>query len=75
MYLGDLMTVNLNLTGLPAVTVNCGYEDVDGGTRLPIGMQLIGPHLSEAALLRLAHIFELTCGAGMAAAAPPGLDW
>lgn len=59
MYLGDQMTVNLNMAGLPAVTLNCGFH-TDGDLKLPIGMQLIGKHLSEAQLLGVAHVVEQT---------------
>lgn len=59
MYLGDLMTVNLNLAGLPAVTLNCGFHQEDG-VQLPIGMQFIGKHLSEPQLLGVTHAVELT---------------
>jgi aspartyl-tRNA(Asn)/glutamyl-tRNA(Gln) amidotransferase subunit A len=43
-----------NLTGLPAVSVPCGFSR-DG---LPIGLQLIGRRLDEARLLRVAHAYE-----------------
>ena len=59
MYLGDQMTVNLNMAGLPAVSLNCGFYE-DEAVKLPIGMQLIGKHLSEPQLLGVAHILELT---------------
>ena len=59
MYLGDLMTVNLNMAGLPAVSMNCGFHEEDG-LKLPIGMQFIGEHLSEAQLLGVTHAVELT---------------
>jgi aspartyl-tRNA(Asn)/glutamyl-tRNA(Gln) amidotransferase subunit A len=59
MYLGDLMTVNLNLAGLPAVSLNCGFHQ-EGTCTLPIGMQFIGTHLSEPQLLGVAHAIELT---------------
>jgi aspartyl-tRNA(Asn)/glutamyl-tRNA(Gln) amidotransferase subunit A len=62
MYAGDLMTVNLNLAGLPAVAINSAFTD-DNGVKLPIGIQFIGRHLSEAELLGVAHAFELTCSA------------
>lgn len=68
MYKGDLMTVNLNLAGLPAVVVPCGLSD-DGGARLPVGLQMIGPMWGEAALLAAAHAYEVTAGA-LAGAAP-----
>lgn len=55
MYKGDIMTVNFNLAGVPAVSVPCGM--VDG---LPVGVQLVGQPFGEADLLSLAHIFEQT---------------
>jgi aspartyl-tRNA(Asn)/glutamyl-tRNA(Gln) amidotransferase subunit A len=62
MYVGDLMTVNLNLASLPAVCVNAGFTN-DGDCVLPIGVQMIGQRLSEAQLLNVAHVFEMTCEA------------
>jgi aspartyl-tRNA(Asn)/glutamyl-tRNA(Gln) amidotransferase subunit A len=62
MYSGDLMTVNLNLAGLPAVAINSAFT-IEDGVKLPIGVQFIGKHLSEAELLGVAHAFELTCSA------------
>lgn len=57
MYKGDLMTVNINLAGLPAVTLPCGVHD-----GLPVGMQLVGKEFGEADLLSLAHVYEQTAG-------------
>ncbi len=54
MYLNDIYTVTANLAGVPAVSVPCGLS-AEG---LPVGMQLVGPHWSEAALLRLADAYE-----------------
>ena len=53
MYLIDVCTLPVNIAGLPGVSVPCGFS---GG--LPVGMQLIGPHLSEPTLLRIGHAFE-----------------
>ncbi|MCI1824128.1 MAG: Asp-tRNA(Asn)/Glu-tRNA(Gln) amidotransferase subunit GatA [Megasphaera sp.] len=53
MYLGDICTVTLNLTGLPGINICCGYKD-----GLPIGMQLIAKALDEETLLRTAYTFE-----------------
>lgn len=53
-YQTDICTATVNIAGLPAVSVPCGF---DGGG-LPIGMQLIGPKFSEAKLLNAAHCFE-----------------
>ncbi|GHU78981.1 glutamyl-tRNA(Gln) amidotransferase subunit A [Clostridia bacterium] len=54
MYLGDIYTVSVNLAGLPAVTVPCGFS---GG--MPVGMQLIGRPFDEATLIKAAHAFQL----------------
>jgi aspartyl-tRNA(Asn)/glutamyl-tRNA(Gln) amidotransferase subunit A len=53
MYLNDIYTIGANLAGLPAMSLPCGF--VDG---LPMGLQLIGPHFSEAKLLNAAHRFQ-----------------
>lgn len=60
MYKGDLMTVNLNLAGLPAVCLPCGFAEQPSGGTLPVGMQMIGRAFGEGDLLQLAHIFEQT---------------
>jgi aspartyl-tRNA(Asn)/glutamyl-tRNA(Gln) amidotransferase subunit A len=54
MYLNDIYTIGANLAGLPAVSLPCGF--IDG---LPMGLQLIGPHFSEAKLLSAANHFQL----------------
>jgi aspartyl-tRNA(Asn)/glutamyl-tRNA(Gln) amidotransferase subunit A len=53
MYLNDIYTIGANLAGLPALSLPCGF--VDG---LPMGLQLMGPHFSEAKLLNAAHRFQ-----------------
>ena len=63
MYVGDQMTVNVNLAGLPALVLPAGAalpEEGGGQVAMPVGMQLIGRHFEEAALLRLGHVFERT---------------
>ena len=75
MYKGDLMTVNVNLAGLPAVVVPCAYvpavsaggSEADGKL-LPVGLQLVGRAFGEAELLEIAHVFEQTLGLGLAPA-------
>src|SRR5437016_648254 len=47
-------TLPFNLSGNPAVTLPCGFD----ADRLPIGVQLVGPHLGDARLLRAAALFE-----------------
>jgi len=53
MYLMDVCTLPVNIAGLPAISVPCGFSQ-----GLPVGMQLIGPQLSEERLLRLAYAYE-----------------
>lgn len=55
MYLGDVYTVSVNLAGLPALSMPCGFDSKG----LPIGAQLIGPHFGEGAALNAAHAFQL----------------
>lgn len=61
MYKGDLMTVNVNLSGLPAIVVPCGFvPSEDGQAQLPVGLQMIGRAFGEAELCAIAHAFEQT---------------
>ena len=53
MYLNDIYTIGANLAGLPGLSMPCGF--LEG---LPMGLQLIGPHFSEARLLNAAHRFQ-----------------
>jgi aspartyl-tRNA(Asn)/glutamyl-tRNA(Gln) amidotransferase subunit A len=53
MYLNDIFTIGANLAGLPSISIPCGFV---GG--LPVGLHLVGPHLQEAPLLRVAHHFQ-----------------
>ncbi len=54
MYLMDVFTVSANLSGLPAISVPCGFT----AGHLPIGLQLIGRRFDEATLLRVADTYE-----------------
>jgi aspartyl-tRNA(Asn)/glutamyl-tRNA(Gln) amidotransferase subunit A len=54
MYMNDVYTIPASMTGLPAVSVPCGFS----AAGLPIGLQLIGRSLDEATLLRAAHAYE-----------------
>lgn len=53
LYETDALTIPANLVGLPAVSFQGGFEN-----NLPIGMQLIGNHLSDAQLLKIVHDFQ-----------------
>jgi len=53
MYLSDVHVVAVNLAGIPALSVPCGISN-----GLPIGMQIMGPHLSEETLLRIGHMYQ-----------------
>jgi aspartyl-tRNA(Asn)/glutamyl-tRNA(Gln) amidotransferase subunit A len=54
MYLNDIYTIGANLAGLPGLSIPCGFA---GG--LPVGLQIIGPHFSEALMLNAAHRYQL----------------
>ena len=54
MYLSDIHTIPVNLAGIPAMVVPCGFSR-EG---LPIGLQIMGRHFDEGRLLRVAYTFE-----------------
>ncbi len=54
MYLSDLMTIPVNLAGLPGLSLPCGF-DAQG---LPIGLQIIGNVLREDVMLQVAYAYE-----------------
>jgi aspartyl-tRNA(Asn)/glutamyl-tRNA(Gln) amidotransferase subunit A len=54
MYLSDIYTISINLAGLPALSLPCGF-DQDG---MPIGMQIIGKHFDESTILRVGRAYE-----------------
>ena len=54
MYLNDIYTCTANLAGVPGISIPCGLSSES----LPVGLQLIGPHWSEATLFQLAHAYE-----------------
>jgi aspartyl-tRNA(Asn)/glutamyl-tRNA(Gln) amidotransferase subunit A len=57
MYLSDVFTINVNLAGLPAVSVPCAF--VDG---LPVGLQVIGRGFDDAGVLAAAAAYERVSG-------------
>jgi aspartyl-tRNA(Asn)/glutamyl-tRNA(Gln) amidotransferase subunit A len=54
MYMGDIYTVSINLAGLPAVALPCGFD----AAGLPVGFQLIGDAFSENKLIAAARAFQ-----------------
>ncbi len=55
MYLADVYTISVNLAGIPAISVPCGFD----ASRLPVGLQLMGPAFAEDLLLAVAHQYQL----------------
>ncbi len=58
-YLADIFTIAANLSGIPGISVPCGTVDSGSGTKLPVGLQILGPHLGEAKLLQIAKAAEM----------------
>ena len=54
MYLSDIFTVSVNLAGLPAISLPCGFSE----NNLPIGLQLIAKPFDEATLLNFGHAYQ-----------------
>lgn len=54
MYLSDILTIPVNLAGIPALSLPCGFSRKG----LPIGLQIIGKHFDEGTVLRVAYTFE-----------------
>ena len=53
MYLNDIYTIGVNLAGLPAISVPCGFA-----RGLPVGLQLMGPAFGEPQVLNFAHQYQ-----------------
>jgi aspartyl-tRNA(Asn)/glutamyl-tRNA(Gln) amidotransferase subunit A len=58
MYLNDIFTIPAPLAGLPGLSVPCGFD----GKGLPVGLQMMGPHFSEARLLGIAQRYQQATG-------------
>lgn len=54
MYLGDICTVLINIVGVPAISVPCGFTS----DKLPVGMQIIGKHFDEQTLLGFTAAYQ-----------------
>ncbi|NGP46086.1 Asp-tRNA(Asn)/Glu-tRNA(Gln) amidotransferase subunit GatA [Bacillaceae bacterium SIJ1] len=53
MYANDILTIPVNLAGVPGISVPCGFAN-----GLPVGLQIIGKHYDEGTVFRAAHAFE-----------------
>ena len=60
MYLSDIFTTALNLSGDCGISVPAG---LDAETKMPVGIQLMAPAMAEKRLLRAARAFEIACPA------------
>lgn len=56
--LGTTFTVPFNVTGLPAVSVCCGFTS----RGLPVGLQIVGNNFAECRVLQVAHAYERAAG-------------
>jgi len=54
MYLSDVFTLPASLAGIPGISAPCGFSS----EKLPIGLQILGPHFREDLILRIAYQFE-----------------
>ncbi len=54
MYYGDVFTVPVNIAGIPALSIPCGFDSQG----LPIGLQIMGPHFGEGKLLQIGYTLE-----------------
>ena len=57
MYASDLLTIPSCMAGLPGLSIPCGLSE-----GLPVGLQLVGPQLSENTLFRAGHALERALG-------------
>lgn len=57
MYMNDICTIPINMAGIPAISIPCGYDN-----GLPVGMQLIGAHWEEEKILQVAFAYEQAAG-------------
>ncbi|MFB4168578.1 Asp-tRNA(Asn)/Glu-tRNA(Gln) amidotransferase subunit GatA [Virgibacillus sp. JSM 102003] len=54
MYANDILTIPVNLAGVPGISVPCGFSEKG----LPFGLQIIGKHFDESTVYRAAHAYE-----------------
>jgi aspartyl-tRNA(Asn)/glutamyl-tRNA(Gln) amidotransferase subunit A len=53
MYMSDILTVTVNLAGVPSLSIPCGFSN-----DMPVGMQIISKHFDEQMMYRVAYAFE-----------------
>lgn len=53
MYANDILTIPINLAGVPAISIPCGFDN-----GLPLGLQIIGNYFDESTIYRVAHAYE-----------------
>ena len=58
-YLADIYTISANLAGICGISVPCGTVNTESGSSLPVGLQILGPHMGEHQLLKVARAAEL----------------
>ncbi|MBM7580400.1 Asp-tRNA(Asn)/Glu-tRNA(Gln) amidotransferase subunit GatA [Jeotgalibacillus terrae] len=54
MYANDILTIPVNLAGVPGISVPAGLSE----SGLPLGLQIIGKHFDESTVYRVAHAYE-----------------
>ncbi|MCG2712679.1 MAG: Asp-tRNA(Asn)/Glu-tRNA(Gln) amidotransferase subunit GatA [Candidatus Omnitrophica bacterium] len=54
MYLSDIFTISANLSGIPAMSVPCGFTS----NNLPVGLQILGKPFDEEMLFKVAHAYQ-----------------
>ncbi|MEK6560131.1 MAG: Asp-tRNA(Asn)/Glu-tRNA(Gln) amidotransferase subunit GatA [Nitrospirota bacterium] len=54
MYLSDIFTISVNLAGIPAISIPCGFTEGE----LPVGLQILGKHFDEERILQAAYAYE-----------------
>ncbi len=53
MYANDILTIPVNLAGVPGISIPCGFAD-----GLPLGLQIIGKHFDESTIYQVASAYE-----------------
>ena len=53
MYKSDVLTLPVNIAGIPCISIPCGFSE-----GMPIGMQVMGKALGEETVLRIAHAYQ-----------------